>query len=140
MQALGSRKAIGILLVVVAFGLIANLVAFWIVPAVVAATQQTFRNTQVPSPIGNMTPTDESIVPLSMGETGGIMGGGKNPWAIYGVVASGTPTDSATGGPDFDQADGNNTIAVGYVEFGPGGQVWNYISRTAWEATPPQIP
>jgi len=128
MQALGSRKAIGILLVVVAFGLIANLVAFWIVPAVMAA-QQTFRNPQMPSPLGIVAMTNGQIVPLSSGGTMGMKFNG--PWAIYGVVGfSGTDNASTSYGG----------IAVGYVEFGANGEVYNVVSRNAWEATPPQTP
>jgi len=128
MQALGTRKAIGILLVVVAFGLIANLVAFWIVPAVMAA-QQTFRNTQTPSPLGVVSLANASIIPLSSGGTAGMKFNG--PWAIYGVTAfSGNDSGTMSYGG----------IAVGYVEFGANGEVYNVVSRNAWEATPPQTP
>ncbi len=149
MQALTSKRGITILLLVVAVALVANLVVYWVAPAVKAAVGRTnYLNAQ--RAIGAAT-TDAKIVPLAQGGTGGIFGAAKAPakkgaWAIYGVIANADTSSVPAGNPSdpFDLGTANygdsNCVAIGYIEFDEDGQVYHMISRHAWEVANVQAP
>lgn len=154
MQVLSSKKGIAILLLVVAVALVANLVVYWVAPAVKAAVGRTNYLNATRS-IGVST-QDAKIVPLAQGGVGGLFAERKSKaaggaatggrWAIYGVIANSDTSDV----PTTDQPDPfaltttnygqSNCVAIGYIEFDDDGQVYHMISRHAWEVANVQAP